>query len=116
MTLTLERSHCGLTDQNKLGIASFANEFLNQGDLCEFMDIYRSDMDRKVASTQIISVIPVNGVVDVQGPRSKQANTDTQFSITPRCSTRSKDPPVLLALDTIFYPQPCFDGTSVLLQ
>ena len=116
MTLTLERSHCSLTDQNKLGIASFANEFPNQGDLCEFMDIYHSNMDRKVALTQVISVIPVNGVVDVQGLRSKQANIDTQFSVTPRCSTRSKDPPVLLALDTIFYPQPCFDGTSVLPQ
>ena len=68
MTLTLEQSHCSLTDRNKLGIASFANEFPNQGDLCEFMDIYCSDMDQKVASTWIISVIPVNGVVDAQGP------------------------------------------------
>ena len=59
VTLTLKWSHCGLTDQNKLGIASFANEFPNQGDLCEFMDIYCSDMDQKVALTRIISVIPV---------------------------------------------------------
>ena len=67
MTLTLKQSHCGLTDRSELGNASFANKFPNQGDLCEFMDIYRSNMDQKVASTQIISVIPVNGVVDVQG-------------------------------------------------
>ena len=82
MTLTLERSHCSLTDWNKLGISGFANKFPNQGDLCEFMDIYRSNVDQKVASTWIISVIPVNRVVDIQGLQSKQANIDTQFSVT----------------------------------
>ena len=66
------------TDRNKLGIAGLANEVPYQGDLEDFMTLFRSDVDPEAAST-IVTVVPVNGGVDFQGPHSKRANMHTQY-------------------------------------
>ena len=68
-------------DRNKIGIAGFKNQFPSQSDLYHFISRFRSDADPMVASTLIMTVIPVNGGVDVQGPQFLQANMDTQLSV-----------------------------------
>ena len=61
-----------------------------------------------VDDKKVVNAMPAPGVSLIR--------TQVQTLITPRCSTRLNDPPVLLAMDTIFYPQPCFDRTGVLPQ
>ena len=58
-----------------------------------------------VGDKKVVNAMPAPGVFLIR--------TRVQTHITPRCSTRLNEPPVLLALDAIFYPQPCFDGTGV---
>ena len=69
------------TVRNKLGIAGFVNRIPKEEDLFKFMSIYRNDVNPRIASTQIVTVVPVNGGVDDRSRTSKQANVDTQFSV-----------------------------------
>ena len=69
------------TDRNKLGIAGLANKCPNVIDLSTFMVKFRSEVDPLTASTRIVTVVPVNGGVDSENCRGKQANIDTQYSV-----------------------------------
>ena len=69
------------TDRNKLGIAGLINQYPREKDLQSFMIRFRRDVNPKIASTQIVTIVPVNGGVDDLTSPSKQANLDTQYSV-----------------------------------
>ena len=69
------------TDQNKLGISGFANEFPDEDDWHRFMKRFRSDVDPKDASTRIVTVVPVNCGVDDPNSPGRRGNIDTQYSV-----------------------------------
>ena len=68
-------------NQNKLGIAGFVNEVPNQMDLFTFMARFRSDANSRIAATQVVTIVPVNGGMGWWGQPGMRANFDTQYSV-----------------------------------